>query len=523
MAHSVDDIARARARRTARGEVPGARHCTDSGNSERLIDQHGTDLRFVAGLGWHVWDGRRWAPDTTGEVHRRAKQTVRSIYQEAARCEDEDRRKELASHARKSESREKRAACVALAQHELEVVARSEDLDADPMTLNVANGTIDLATGTLRPHRREDLCTKIADVPYDPDASAPTWDAFLERVQPDPEVRSYLARLAGYTLTGSTREESLAFCFGTGANGKSVFLLALRSALGDYAVKAPRGLLMSERPGAEKHSTEIMTLRGARLAWCSEVNERDAWDEAKTKDLASADPITARLMRQDNVTFDPTHKLWINGNHRPRVRGDDEGIWRRLKLVPWPVTIPEGERDKTLAAKLEAERSGILGWAVRGCLGWLEVGLSAPSAVRQATDRYRADEDQIGRFLADRCQVGPREEAFATELYKSFVLWSEAEGEGRPPSQQRFGRTLTARGFKSAREQNRNRRAIWMGVSVLRRDVEPSGGDFPYQSPRENEVAVHSELTIQNPPQGSAGVAAYVERRAREEAAKWPQ
>lgn len=467
---TLDEIAAAAlALREKRGPARReSRRCTDLGNAERLIDRHGDELRYIAGLGWHRWDSRRWERDVDGAVQRYARETARSIYGEAERCEDSAIRKAIGEWARKSESRDKLAAMVALAQHDERVSVRAEQLDADPWLLNVANGAIDLRSGTLRRHGREDLCTKIAEVTYDPSATCPTWEAFLERVAPDAELREFLRRWAGYSLTAIPREHAIAFLCGPGRNGKGVFLLTLRSILGDYACKAPRGLLTTSK--AEKHPTEMMMLRGARLAWCSEIDEGSTWDEAKVKDLASEDPITAHYMRQDDVTWTPTHKLWIAGNHKPRVKGTDEGIWSRLRLVPFEVVIPEGERDPHLADRLKAELPGILRWAVEGCLAWQAGGLGAPAAVREATQTYRDDQDVIGRFLAERCWT-PTDERDRTRatikaslLYGAFKSWAEEQGE-RASTLSSFGEALTRRGFQKERTKGG---VFYRGIGVLR-------------------------------------------------------
>lgn len=496
------------------------RKFTDSGNAERLVDQHGADLRFVPGFGWHVWDGRRWQRDETGEVHRRGKQTIRAMYGEAERADDSALRKAIGDWARKSEARDRRSSMVALAQTEAQIVARAEELDADAWAFNIANGTLDLRTGTLRPHRRADLITKVSSVTYDPTARCPTWEAFLARSLPDAEVRTFLQRFAGYSLTASAREHCLAFLHGPGGNGKGVFLLTLRSVLGDYAAKAPRGLLTATR-GGDKHPTELMTLRGARLVWCSEVNETDVWDEAKVKDLASEDPITAHFMRCDDVTFMPTHKLWIAGNHRPRVRGSDDGIWRRLRLVPFDVTITEAEKDPELTTKLLEELPGILAWAARGCLDWQKHGLGTPAAVKVATTAYRDSENTIGRFVADACRVGTEEAVRTSDLYKAFVAWCEDEGEGKAVSQKRFGGELSRGGFTPGREKDGRRERVWKGLRLLKcgevpddeeTDLDPDGGsrsrlihEFQHEQSCNTHEGAYTESRGSDPDRGSDG------------------
>jgi len=207
----------------------------------------------------------------------------------------------------------------------------------------------------------------------------------------------YLQRLAGYALTGDIREHVLAFFFGKGANGKSTFLRTLLTILGDYASPAPRGLLFRSR--GERHPTELASLFGRRFVTCSEIEDGQAFDEALTKDLTGGDPIECRRMREDFWSFEPTHKLFVAGNHKPSVRGDDEGIWRRMRLVPWLVTFAANEQDKRLVEKLLTESPGIVAWCVRGCLDWQSNGLAEPATVRKATDEYREESDALGEFF----------------------------------------------------------------------------------------------------------------------------
>ncbi len=471
---------------------PQRRRATDYGNAERLVDQHAGRLLFVPGAGWHAWDGRRYERDTTGLAQRCAKQTVRDIYREVAETDSDSARAALREWARKSEARDRLAAMVGLAQTEERMVVRPEELDRDPMDFNVANGTIKLATLELGPHRREDRITKLSPIAYDPKATAPTWERFLARVVPDAEVRAFLQRFAGYSLTASTVEHCLLFLYGGGQNGKGVFLNAIRQVLGEYATKAPRGLLTTAR--GERHPTEMMGLRGARFAWCSETNKGDSFDEAKLKDLVSEDPITARLMRQDDVTFLPTHKIVIAGNHKPRVHGEDDGVWRRIRLVPFDVTIPEAEKDKHLAAKLAAELPGILRWCVEGCLAWQAEGLGHPKAVADATRSYRESEDLVGRFIEDVCARGAHATARAGDLYRRFGAWCEGEGE-RTPSQKAFGNELTRRGFEQSREKDGDRARLWVGLSIR---IGPDKSGF--SASRDNQ-ARRSENTRSDPDQ----------------------
>lgn len=426
------------------------RPLTDLGNAERLAATHGKDLRYCTGLGWLAWDGRRWTRDDTGEVLRRAKLTVRSIYSEASRVESEERRSAIAKWATASEAAPRIEAMVRLARTERPIAIRVEELDADPWALNAANGTIDLRTGELRPHCRADLITKIAGCSFDAAATCPTWDGFLARVVPDDSVRQFLQRFTGYALTGDVREHILVFAHGPGANGKSTFTETGLALLNDYARTAAPELLLAKSQAA--HPTEQADLLGLRLVVCQEVEDGRRWSEVTVKQLTGGDRIAARRMREDFFSFTPTHKLLVAANHKPGVRGTDHAIWRRMRLVPFDVVIPDAEKDPRLPAKLRAELPGILAWAVRGCLDWQRDGLGMPAAVAAATDTYRAEQDVLGQFIDDCCVIETFATVRATGLYQAYTRWALDSGE-RTITQTRFGRAILERGF--VREKDR--------------------------------------------------------------------
>lgn len=398
---------------------------TDLGNSERFVREHAARVRFVGSWGkWLTWTGARWSLDLVGGAEQLGKETARKLLSEAGnehaaaiaaaeRADDDAEMLEIAKERRRraqgaldwalqSHDAPRLRAMVQLARSAPELAVTHDDLDADPWALNVANGTLDLRTAQLRPHDARDLITKLAPIDYHADATCPTWDAFLARTMGgDAELVHFLRRMVGYALTGVIREHVLGFLFGGGANGKSTFINTMNAMLGDYASRAPRGLLFRSR--GDRHETELTTLFGARFVSCPEVDEGAMFDEALVKDLTGGDPITARRMREDHWTFAPTHKLFLAGNHKPRVRGADEGIWRRIRLVPWTVTIPAEERDPELPEKLRAELPGILAWAVRGCLEWQRDGLGAPAAVLDATTSYREESDPLREFFELHC------------------------------------------------------------------------------------------------------------------------
>lgn len=441
---------------------------SDLGNAERLVARHGAGLRYCHNWGkWLVWDERRWVVDDTGAVRQMARQTVRSIYEEASGAADETQRKAVAKWAMSSEAKTRIDAMVGLAEAELGIPVTPDKLDADPWLLNVLNGTIDLHSGELRGHQREELITKLAPVEYDPEASAPTWQTFLEHVQPNEQVRGFLKRSAGYSATGDTSEQCMFIDSGSGANGKSTYHEALHATLGDYAMRTPAETLLAKRAGGVPN--DIARLKGARLVTASETDEGRRLNESLIKDLTGQDTISARFMRAEWFDFTPTHKLHLATNHKPEIRGTDPAIWRRIRLIPWAVTIPPSKQDRRLPEKLKAERSGVLRWLVEGAREWAQEGLNAPDEVRLATNEYRADQDVLAAFLEDCCVVDHYETGFAGKLWKAWHRWCEENGE-TAGTQKRFGTKLKERGFKNDRD-GVTRRKVWYGIA-LRPDWE---------------------------------------------------
>lgn len=516
---------------------------TDVRNSEQLVALHGRDLRHVGTWGkWLVYDDARWPIDETGAVQERAVRTTQVIFAEAVEAlqlavgrDDEGaikRAKADLAWAVKSQGTSRITAMIALARSKSAVAVRHQELDADPMLLNVANGTVDLRTGHLRAHRREDLITKLAPVAYDPKATCPTWDTFLDRAMGgSAELIAYLQRIVGYALTGEVREHVLGFFFGGGANGKSTFLGTIHAMLGDYAAPAPRGLLFRSR--GERHPTELASLHGRRFVTCSEIEDGLAFDESLTKDLTGGDPISCRRMNEDFWSFQPTHKLFLAGNHKPTVRGDDEGIWRRMRLVPWLVTIPEAERDPLLPAKLRAELTGILRWAVEGCMAWQAKGLGAPAAVLEATAAYREENDGLGEFFRLHLVFEREASISRKQLRGAYVTFCDESG-AEPFGAKRFAARLAERGItKTSVRTPEGPRDGWRGVR-LATDVErvaavawtrprsdvvtrseqvlPSSQTHARESSNLESVTTKSLLTTANGDAGQGDFSDYLER-----------
>jgi len=429
---------------------------TDLGNAERLVAAHGRDLRYVAGLGWHLWDGRRWQRDDTGEPLRRAKLTARAILHDAANCDDADERKALLRWARASEAEPRLRATVSLAASEQEVVARAADLDADPFLLTVLNGTLNLRTGKLHPHDPADLITSVTEIAYAPEAECPRWLAFLcEVFAGDEELIGFLQRFAGYCLTGDTREHVLAVLHGAGRNGKSTFLRVLQQLLGEHAVTSSLEAFLRTR-GDRGPRNDLARLHRARLVSAAESGEGRKLDEATVKELSGGDRISARFLYAEEFEFTPRFKLVFVTNHKPRV-SDDDAIWARLRLVPFDVCF-EGREERTLPAKLEAELPGILAWAVQGCIDWQHDGLGQAGAVTRATTAYRQDEDVLGAFLEERCTMQGEVESVA--LREAYETYCKQIGE-TPLAANVLGKRLARRSIVKIK-----RSGVYRGVSL---------------------------------------------------------
>lgn len=440
---------------------------TDYGNAERLVTLHGSDIRYCHL--WNkflVWDGTRWRLDDTAEVIRRAKLTIRGLYGEAQQIADEHERAALAKHAIRSEATAKIEAMIRSATSENGIPILPDELDVDPWVLNVHNGTLDLRTGELRPHRREDRITKLAPTTYDAAASCPTWDTYLRRVfGENAALIAFMRRLTGYSLTGQTVERILATLHGGGANGKTTYLEVIGSLLGDYAMRAPATTLLAKRDTGIPN--DIARLKGARFVWTSETEEGRRLAEALLKEVTGGDTLTARFMRGEWFDFRPEFKVWLATNHKPVIKGTDSAVWDRIRLVPFNVRIPEGERDKHLAAKLRAELPGILAWAVRGCLEWQRDGLGTPEEVRQATDSYRTEMDILGQFLAECCIRLPHVAVTVSSLYDAYVKWCKDTGEQHPMRKNELTLRIQERNLAGVEQRRNHSGRYWQGIGLV--------------------------------------------------------
>lgn len=436
---------------------------TDLGNGERLAACGADSLKYDTNQGWLTWDGKRWRPDSKALAMTVAKRVVKDMVPEAlglleaaGDVEDEEQRTNAEAHAKAalkhayvSQGAARIRAMLELAETEPEIAARTEDFDQSPYLLNVSNGTLDLQTGELRPHRREDKLTRLVPVNYRPDAECPNWLRFIDRISGgDAELARYFKRMAGYILTGSSQEHAIFVLYGDGQNGKSTFVNALERITGEYAAAVDAKSLLHRRGTASSGiNNDLARLKGVRLAHASEPDMGSMLDEALLKKLSSGERVTARFLHKEFFEFTPEFKLVLSANHIPEVRGNDKGIWRRLRLVPFTQTIPDAERQRDFFEKeLEPELEGILAWAVEGALEWNQDGLAEPQAVLDSTQEYREEMDVIGQFVEERCVVDPQERIESGELYASYKFWCEMSGL-HPMAAQRLGRELKTRGF----------------------------------------------------------------------------
>lgn len=470
----------------------------DLGNAERLIARHGGDLLWVEELGWLAWDGRRWAVEGgRAEAIKRAHLTVKALSRELAAVQAAGPRtdaegaaletaaqfaKRLESFAKFASAAGNGARIAAMVDQAAPYLRRApRELDAAPYRLTVANGTVDLAAlvaaepgaddgdedggvKALRRHDRRHQITRMAGAEWVPAAPCPTWLRVLADVLPDPEVRAFFQRWCGYCLSGDISEQAIVIAYGTGANGKSTVLNGFREVLADYAAAVPIAtFLHDERRSGGDATPDLARLRGVRLVLASEPNEGDRLGESVIKSLTGGEAVPVRHLFRDMFELRPTFKIIVSCNHKPRVRGQDHGIWRRLLMLPFTVTIPEDRKIpmEVLVASFRAEAAGILAWAADGFRMWREQGLAPPPAVREAVDAYRAESDPLGDFLSECVRTVPNGRIQAKRLHAAYCHWAKGAALD-PVTATGFGRRLAARGFR----RDKRGAHFWLGLEL---------------------------------------------------------
>jgi P4 family phage/plasmid primase-like protien len=439
---------------------------SDKGNAELLARYFGNDILLVpeAGKagGYYVWTGTHWGHDKgNAAMYRMAAQMTGVLLVHASKQETADQREDWASYAISCGNAGKLKNMIELVRTHVRTVHKSE-FNNQRMLLNLREGTVDLKTGAIRPHDRNDLLTKCQSIPWNPAAECKRWLQFLNEVfEGNQEIVDFIRRAVGYTLTGLTREEVIFIGWGTGRNGKGKFTDTLIALMGDYARPAKFDMFVAKKADEGK-ANDVAELFGARFVPASEGEQSKRLAEAKIKNMVSGDPVEGEKKYQDSFTYYPEYKIWLFTNYKPRIVGTDEGIWDKVIFIPFKRYFALSERDHGLLEKLKAELPGILQWAIRGCLDWQEQGLNVPECLKQATEDYRREQNVLGHFVEDELVEHDELKTPCGRMYSHYKEWADKNGEYQ----------MTASEFKERMQQRYGepRRAsagkFWVGVGV---------------------------------------------------------
>jgi len=435
---------------------------TDLWNSDNFVKAYkGKLLHCEEWNCWLIYRNGKWVRDNTNETLALGKKIILSYYYIASQIEDDKERNKLVKHALKSSTQRAINAMIELSKSDLAVTP--DDFDKDPYIINLKNGTLNLKTLEFWNHRPEDLLTRQMNVEYDPTATCPRWLSFLNRIfDQNRNLIEFIQKALGYSLTGDTGEDCLFILYGTGQNGKTTFLRTISEIWGDYALDTPtETLLVKER---DNIPNDIARLRGARLVTSSESQEGRRFNEILIKKLTGRDRITARFLRQEFFEFDPTFKIWIATNHKPVVRENSIAFWRRIRLIPFTVQIPNEEVIPNFEKILLEEKEGIFNWILEGFRKWKENRLGIPEEVKKATQEYRDEMDVLAEFISTMCIENPEIKSTTKELYQAYCKWCEENSE-EPINIRAFGRRLEERGYKAVRT-GKNRERGWEGIGL---------------------------------------------------------
>jgi putative DNA primase/helicase len=437
---------------------------SDQGNAMNFVKQYGDQIKYNFTTGkWLSYNGKLWLKDEVNHIQELAKATIKR-YESIT-----DNRKLIKPWILKSENRPKLVAMIKLASSDKRIAATQADFDSDPYKVNLLNGTFDFKQLKLLPHNKDDLMTKIIEINYDESIGCAQWGNFLKTIFCcDSELIKFVQKAVGYSFVGIQSEEIMFFCHGKGKNGKSVFFNMMESLFGDYFQKGPTDLILQKNNDGVPN--DIARLAGSRFVLCGEIPENRKLHEQKIKDLTGGDRLVGRFLFKEFDEFSPTHSLWIFGNHKPRIVGTDEGIWRRICLIPFLVQIPEEKRipRPELLAKLRQELSGIFNWAVQGWIMYISDGMKLPEAVINANSEYRLDSDVVKNFIDECCDLGVGDGTLANDLFKEFQTWA-GNGESKM-SRNKFYQEMEGHGLVKDKQPKGNY-VIFKGLQIKSKTV----------------------------------------------------
>lgn len=442
--------------------VHGEMQFTDITNRDYFLKAFGDKIRYC--LMWNkflLWNGTCWEIDKKGKVEEDCVDFVHHMYRGLRVINDLQLQKDFEKHLIKSESFRRIQALVGLLKMSKDIKVSDDELDTDNYLFNVNGITLNLKNGKGFPPEPKNLITKKSKFVYDKEAKCPTWDLFLMQIfNKDKDLIRFVQKAMGYSLSGDVTEQCLFILWGTGANGKSTFLNVLQELFGDYACTTGTETFMKK---TSEQSNDLARLKGIRLVTTTEVEQGKALSESLIKQITGGDEITARFLYGEYFSFKPTFKIFMATNHKPKIRGADNGIWRRIKMIPFTVTIPAEQRDKTLTEKLIAENSGILNWLIQGYAMWRKEGLNEPNAIREANEEYRMDMDAVGTFVNDCFDIDAtlRWRLPNQMLYQTYIKWCNVNNE-RVMSQKWLTMRMSEKGFKRMVSNNGR---IWLGLA----------------------------------------------------------
>ncbi|MBR5400301.1 MAG: hypothetical protein IK102_00705 [Treponema sp.] len=442
--------------------VHGEMQFTDITNRDYFLKAFGDKIRFC--LMWNkflLWNGTCWEIDKKGKVEEDCVDFVHHMYRGLRVINDLQLQKDFEKHLIKSESFRRIQALVGLLKMSKDIKVADDELDTDNYLFNVNGITLNLKNGKGFPPEPKNLITKKSKFVYDKEAKCPTWDMFLLQIfNQDKDLIRFVQKAMGYSLSGDVTEQCLFILWGTGANGKSTFLNVLQELFGDYACTTGTETFMKK---TSEQSNDLARLKGIRLVTTTEVEQGKSLSESLIKQITGGDEITARFLYGEYFSFKPTFKIFMATNHKPKIRGADNGIWRRIKMIPFTVTIPPEQRDKTLTEKLITENSGILNWLIQGYAMWRKEGLNEPNAIREANEEYRMDMDAVGTFVNDCFDIDAtlRWRLPNQMLYQTYIKWCNVNNE-RVMSQKWLTMRMSEKGFKRMVSNNGR---IWLGLA----------------------------------------------------------